>query len=490
MEDWREPFLPRFIDDGSTYVVTRTVMLRLLGVVYLVAFLSALLQGPALIGEDGLLPMRRHLDAVAGFYGWTAFFHAPSIFWISTSDAMLVFVSALGLVLAFSVIGGVTNAFVMIALWLLQTSLVSVGQVFWAYGWEIQLLETGMLAAFLCPASTFRPFASAPPTAVIWLMRWLVVRVMLGAGLIKLRGDPCWKELTCLVTHYETQPNPSPLSWAFHHMPRGVHVAGALFNFFVELVVPFGVWGPRRLRHAAGVFLVVFQLLLIASGNLSFLNWLTIVPALACFDDSFFARLFRREAPEPSRLHRRAALGYAALVGALSIFPVMNLFSSRQVMNTSFDPLRLVNTYGAFGTVSRTRDEIVIEGSADGQEWLAYEFPCKPGDPERRPCLVTPYHYRLDWQMWFAAMSSYEEEPWIAVLVDKLLRGDRTVKTLLARDPFPDAPPRFVRADLYRYELRGSGKTWWTRRKLGEYMRPLSLDDPELDAFLRERGHR
>lgn len=493
-------------NDGSSFVLVRTLVLRLLGLVYFVAFVSAMRQAPALIGDHGLMPARLWLADVTSMTGSTlaAFVRLPSLFWLSTSDAMLVGTCAVGALLAASVMAGVTNAGVMLALWIIQLSLHSIGQVFWGYGWEIQLLETGMLGALLCPMRTWRPFASAPPTSTIWLLRWLVVRIMLGAGLIKLRGDPCWRDLTCLVYHYETQPNPSPVSWLFHQMPRPAHVVGVLFNHFVELLAPLLVLGPRGARRIAGAFFVAFQVLLIVSGNLSFLNWLTIVPALACFDDAFVLRLLpaslRRAVgdrlaaaqPLPSRTHVRIARAFAMLVGVLSIPVVANLLSTQQQMNASFAPLHLVNTYGAFGSISRVRNEIVLEGTRDAEltdatQWEEYELPCKPGDVLRRPCLVSPYHYRLDWQMWFAAMSTYDDEPWIAALADKLLRGDRSVAPLFERNPFPDVPPRFVRAELYRYELTQRGSAaWWKRTRLGEYMRPMAKDDPELAAFLRE----
>jgi hypothetical protein len=389
----------------------------------------------------------------------------------------------------------------MLVLWILQLSLCHVGQIFWGYGWEIQLCETGLLGALMCPMKTWRPLSSAPPTASIWLLRWLIVRIMLGAGFIKLRGDPCWRDLTCLAFHYETQPNPNPLSWLLHQAPPWFHAAGVLFNHFVEVIVPFFVLGPRTARRIAGGFFVVFQVILIASGNLSFLNWLTIVPALACFDDALLARLVPsrlrarvRVAAETSRAHRRVANGYAIVAGILSVAPVMNLLSHDQAMNTAFEPLHLVNTYGAFGSVTRVRHEIAIEGTDDEEldahtTWREYELPCKPGDVTRRPCVVSPWHYRLDWQMWFAAMSSYENEPWIAELVAKILRGDHAIDPLFARDPFPDAPPRWVRVALYRYELTRRGERgWWKRTPEGEYMRPLSRDDPELLLFLREHG--
>ena len=502
------PAIARWLDDGARWVLTRTVLLRLLGAVYFVAFFSAFRQGCALVGEHGLLPMRGFLAALTRVSGGTtaAFVRAPSLFWIDASNTSWLVVTGLGAILSLAVVAGVTNAGVMLLLVVFQTSIMNVGQIFWGYGWEIQLVETGMLAVFLCPLRSFRPFAAfAPSVVVLWLFRWLLLRIMLGAGLIKLRGDPCWRELTCLMTHYETQPNPSPMSWVFHQLPPSVHVAGVLVNHLVELVVPLFMAGPRRVRTVAGFFLVGFQVLLIVSGNLSFLNWLTIVPAIACFDDAFFSKLVParlrarlEDAPRPpSVLHRRAAIAYACLVGVLSVGPVLNLFSSRQAMNASFDPLHLVNTYGAFGSVGRTRDELVILGTRDEtpsatSTWEEIELPCKPGKLTRRPCLVTPYHHRLDWQMWFAAMSTYDDEPWIVVLVDKLLNGDRAIAPLLAENPFQDAPPRWVRIDRYRYALTrwGSGPGWWRRTYVAPYMRPVARDDPELVSFLQRHALR
>jgi hypothetical protein len=283
----------------------------------------------------------------------------------------------------------------------------------------------------------------------------------------------------------------------------------------VELVVPWFVIAPRRWRHAAGGLLVAFQALLISSGNLSFLNWLTIVPALAYFDDTAFAglvpRRWRARASEtlarfaalrPSRMQTRAAQGLAAVVGLLSIAPVMNLASSDQVMNDSFDPvhLDLVNTYGAFGDVDRERHEVILEGTLDAvpdenARWKEYELPCMPGDPRRRPCLVSPYQHRLDWQMWFvgngaARGETIESAPWLVHLVWQLLRGEAGPRPLLSRDPFPGGPPRWIRAGVWRYRFtrsRGDG-AWWERERVGEYLRPLSVDDAALRDFVSGYG--
>jgi hypothetical protein len=497
---------------SSSYELTRFAVLRLLGFVYLFAFLSLALQVEPLLGSHGLLPAGPMLEHARARLGGEAYWQMPSLFWFGVSDRLLVAGAWLGVALSAAAMLGATSAVLQLALWVLYSSYVRVGQIFYGYGWEIQLLETGMLAALLCPLRGIRPFpAHATPRVVVWLLRWLIFRIMVGAALIKLRGDPCWRDLTCLDFHLETQPNPGPLSRAMHHAPHWCHAAGVLVNHFVELVVPWFAFGPRRVRHAAGVLLVGFQGLLILSGNLSFLNWLTIVPALACFDDTAWARwlpaarrsavLERCASARPSGTHVIVAVTFAVLVGFLSVAPVANLLSPEQAMNRSFDPLALVNTYGAFGSVDRERYEVILEGTRDaspreGAAWLEYELPCMPGDPRRRPCLIAPYHLRLDWQMWFVGNGAargerVEAEPWLIHLVGMLLAGDPSPDRLLARNPFaaPSPPPRWIRAGIWRYRFTPAGDPpWWTRERVGEYFRPLSLDDPGLRRYLAAYG--
>src|SRR6185369_11190118 len=271
----------------TSYWLTRFLILRLLGVVYLVAFLILVRQGLPLVGHDGLLPADAYLERLAEHFGsrGAAAVEVPSLFWLGVSDQALLGGAWLGAALAALVVAGFANAVLLLVLWALYMSFVNVGQDWYGYGWEIQLLETGFLSVFLCPLADARPFPRLPPpSAVVWLFRWLIVRIMLGAGLIKLRGDPCWRDLTCLYYHYETQPLPNPLSWWLHFRPHWFHQLGALWNHIVELIIPWFGFGTRPYRHIAGVLLVSFQFFLIFSGNLSFLNWLTIVPALACFD--------------------------------------------------------------------------------------------------------------------------------------------------------------------------------------------------------------
>ena len=363
---------------GNDYQITRFMILRLLGFVYAIAFLVAAMQLVPLIGQHGLTPADKFLLLLQTHFGSRAgaMLHVPTFFWFGISDRALLIFSWTGLAISLVVLAGYANAIVLAILWAMYMSIVHIGQIWYGYGWEIQLLETGFLSIFLCPLLDGRPFPKyMPPILVIWLFRWLGFRIMFGAGLIKLRGDPCWRDLTCLYYHYETQPIPNPVSRYLHFAPLWFHKFEVLWNHFVELIVPWFSFGPRTARHIAGVLLVTFQIFLIISGNLSFLNYLTIIPFLACFDDSFLGRFLPRsivrraqraaQNSQPSRVNNGIAVALTIMVIWLSIPTVLNLASGRQLMNYSYDPLDLVNTYGAFGTVGRERDEIVFEGTDD-----------------------------------------------------------------------------------------------------------------------------
>ncbi|WP_031078697.1 lipase maturation factor family protein [Streptomyces sp. NRRL S-118] len=466
---------------SSDYWLSRLVFQRALAGLYLVAFAGAALQFKALIGERGMLPVPAHLRRVTPR-------QAPSLFHRHYSDRFFALCAWTGAALAAALAAGAGDAvplavcmLMWAVLWALYLSIVNVGQTWYGFGWESLLLEAGFLAVFLGNERT------APPVLILWLLRWLLFRVEFGAGLIKLRGDPCWRDLTCLYYHHETQPMPGPLSWFFHHLPRPLHRVEAAANHVTQLVVPVLLFTPQPVASVAAGVIIVTQLWLVLSGNFAWLNWITIVLAVPAVDGSLFAQA--PALPAPPLWYGILVLAVTALVLFLSRNPARNLLSRRQAMNRSFDPLHLVNTYGAFGTVGRIRHEIVIEGTDEtvlhaGTVWRAYEFKGKPGDVRRLPRQFAPYHLRLDWMMWFAALSPAYAYSWFGGLVERLLDGDRDTLRLLRHNPFPDAPPAVVRARLYRYrfttwqELRATG-AWWHRTYVREFMPPTRLGTSE-----------
>lgn len=463
------------------YWLTRIVFQRGLAGLYLVAFLSAALQFRALIGERGMLPVPEFVLRVPAR-------RAPSLFQWRYSDRLFATVAWSGAALALALVAGAGDAVPLAAsmllwllVWALYLSIVNVGQTWYSFGWESLLLETGFLAVLLGNDDT------GPPVVVLFLLRWLLFRVEFGAGLIKIRGDPCWRDLTCLYHHHETQPMPGPLSWFFHHLPRPLHKVECAANHVVQLGVPVLLFTPQPVATVAAGLMIATQLWLVLSGNFAWLNWLTIVLALSALDGSLVAGHDHPQ-PEAPLWYVVVVCAAAALILVQSRHPVRNLLSRRQAMNRSFDPLHLVNTYGAFGTVGRVRDEIAVEGTDDpaphaGTVWREYGFKGKPGDPRRLPRQFAPYHLRLDWLMWFAALSPGYARDWFGPFVERLLAGDRDTLRLLRHNPFPDAPPTHVRARLYRYryttwrELRETG-AWWHRTLLREYMPPVRLREP------------
>ena len=463
------------------YWYSRWLFERALAAIYVVAFIAAARQFVPLLGEHGLEPVGPWIRAVP-------FRASPSLFYLWHSDMAFRAAAWIGVVLAVAALtslpqrsGAVAAAMVWAALWLLYLSFVNVGQTFYGFGWETLLCEVGFFAIFAGPSQ------SMPNVWLVWVWRWTLFRLMFGAGLIKLRGDTCWRDFTCLDYYFETQPMPNPLSWYFHWMPHSVHVAGVAINHAVEIAVPFAYFLPQPFASIAGIVTILFQLVLIVSGNLSWLNWLTVVLCIPLISDNWLHWLPVHMPGDLSALPAFHVTMYvvAAVVALLSIGPVMNLMSNRQMMNASFEPLHLVNTYGAFGSITRERYEIVLEGTNDpvvsaGTAWKEYEFKGKPGAPGRIPPLVAPYHLRLDWLMWFEAMAPSPQSRWFFAFIARLLQGDGGALGLLRTNPFPDAPPRYIRALYYRYRFttpaeHHAGGAWWARQSVGVFYGPVAL---------------
>jgi hypothetical protein len=476
---------------GANYWAARLVFERSLGAIYLIAFLCAANQFLPLLGEHGLLP-------VPAWVRTTPFRESPSLFYLAPRDWAFAAAAWLGIALSALIVAGVADRYsswlhglIWLLVWALYLSFVNVGQVFYSFGWEILLLEAGFLTVF------FGSRTVQPPLIVDYLVRWLAFRVMFGAGLIKIRGDECWRDYTCLDYHYQTQPIPNPLSWYFHFGPQWTHPAGVAFNHFAELVAPFGLFLPQPVATIAALIIIVFQFTIFLSGNLSWLNVLTMVLAVPAIDSRYLPFSATLSIPAPGDFFRAVTVALGVLVALLSVNPVRNMLSSRQVMNTSYDALHLVGTYGAFGSITRRRFEIVVEGSDDPStgQWKEYEFRGKPNDPMRMPQQIAPYHLRLDWLMWFAAMSRYYQHPWFIHFLAKLLEGDQPVLGLLKSNPFPKHPPAAVRAQLYEYrfatpEVHRQTKQWWTRQLVGSYFPPVTLQNPDFQQLLESQGWR
>lgn len=480
---------------GNVWIV-RLLLQRGMAAIYFIAFLSVVRQFKPLLGERGLLPVPVYLRHVS-------FRQAPSIFCWRYSDRLLTVVAWAGLIVAACAVCGLTEAGPVwlavwvslgawLLLWVLYLSIANVGQSFFGFGWESMLLEAGFFTAFLGPARLH------PSVVPVLILRWMLFRTEMGAGLIKLRHDPCWRDLTCLFYHYETQPLPNPLSWYFHRLPKALHRFSVLFSHFVQVIVPFGLFAPQPIASAAAALIIFHQLWLIVSGNYSWLNWLTAILGVAGLSDRVLSMVLPIGAPPLLRgpltfeilLY---VIGAATLL--LSVKPALNLLSRQQLMNFSYNRFHLVNAYGAFGSVGRERYEIVIEGTSDSAItpstlWKEYGFKAKPGDLKRMPPQVAPYHLRLDWLIWFLPFSvaitskgirvpGYEA--WFLRFVKRLLGGDRAMLRLMGTNPFPEQPPAYIRAQFYRYRFtdwkakRQTG-AWWARELLGEYLEPVSLE--------------
>ncbi|MFB6356318.1 MAG: lipase maturation factor family protein [bacterium] len=470
--------------EPGTYWFARFLFYRGLFLTYFLAFLVAYRQFIPLAGENGLLPFTEILDQ-------TSFSNHPTLLHFFPSDKTIHCFSIIGLILStvgfFGIewLGSFAVAGVLLVLWGMYLSLVHGGRLFYGYGWESFLCETGFLAVFLGGAYT------TTPVMMTFLMAWLLFRIMFGAGLIKIRGDQCWRDLTCMEYHYETQPMPNPFSWLAHHLPRWWHKFETFVNHVVELAVPFLYFAPQPISGVAGAITIGFQGWLMVTGNFSWLNFLTGILAIGLLPDSFFFGIEAYLQPDHlsalSLYHELLIWAYTGLVIILSYAPTMNLLSKSQAMNASFEPFKLVNTYGAFGSITKSRYELVVQGRHQDGPWKTYEFKGKPTDPERRPPQWAPYHLRLDWQMWFAAMRS-RPRLWLVKMAKKLLENDEGISSLLRNNPFREVdPPDQVRILRYIYEYTSydefrDGGRWWNRRQVGETL--PAMDKNRINSYL------
>ncbi len=467
--------------EPARYTIASSLFARAIALIYLVAFVSFGRQVRGLIGAQGIQPVTEFFAEVMRQLGPHSFWQVPTLFWWIHSEFGLESIVWGGAVIAgVAAVGrphtsGQKAAFVLLFVYYL--SIVNAGQIFMSYQWDFLLLETGFLAIFLKPAF-----------ARVWLFRWLLFRLMFESGAVKLLShDPTWRNLTALAVHYQTQPLPTPLAWYMFQAPQWFQKASTVFLFIVELGLPFLMFGPRRLKQVAAFGTIGLQTLIFLTGNYTFFNLLTVALCLFLLDDAFFRKIRMSAASTKVKTHSNRYVSQVlfAVVMILSVTGLAGMFGFHvpTIVSAAIapaGPFGVVNEYGLFATMTPSRPEISIEGSNDSVDWQPYIFPYKPGPLGRAPGWVAPMQPRVDWQMWFAALGSYRENPWLLRFMMRLLQGSPPVLELIEHNPFAGKPPKYIRAMVYDYrfttfEERRKTGNWWKRELKGAYFPPISL---------------
>jgi predicted DCC family thiol-disulfide oxidoreductase YuxK len=457
------------------YELVTFLFLRLFGLITLSAFISFAVQAQGLIGSRGILPLSELVDALAPRFGPDRFVLMPMVFWLNDSDLAIQAVCWAGAGLSLLLVLNLLPSVSLVLIYALYLSLLYAGQTFMTFQWDTFLLETAVVALLM----TFNR------TTGVWLARWLLFRFMFMSGVVKLiSGDPNWRNLSALSYHFLTQPLPTPLAWYAANLPSGVLQGATEAMFVVELVLPFLIFCPRRLRFIAAFGILLLQGCILLTGNYNWFNLQTMLLCLPLFDDAALrwilpARLLGlmpAGAQAPRRAPTIVVNAAAALMVALSLVQMDGRFGGDPpapavAIVDAFEPFHIVSPYGLFAVMTPTRNEIIVEGSDDGVQWREYEFRYKPGDVNRRSPWNIPHQPRLDWQMWFAALDDAQRLPWFSRFLERLLENEPSVTALLKTNPFPDKPPTYVRAELYEYTYAGSNAAgrWWNRRLAGLY---------------------
>lgn len=481
--DRSPPLIKRLLQPATEYRLTAWLFLRLLSLIYLVAFTSLAVQITGLAGDDGILPLGEHFDLATRHLGEHARLWFPSIFWwVGSGDAPLQGTALLGVMVSLVLLFGRWERFSLILLFVLYLSLYHAGQVFTNFQWDTLLLEAGFLAIFL-PGGANR--------LLIFLFDWLLFRLRFMSGLFKLVSeDPAWSGFTALNHYFETQPLPHVGAWYAHQLPEWLLQTGVGVTFFSELIVPFFIFLPRRYRLAAAGITILMQLLIIATSNHNFINLLTILLCLFLLDDRIIGRILPRSLQQRLQASEKApgkARTSLIIVSFLLILPASLIGFTTQVARYSApdaiqpfsDWVRrfgIGHTFHIFPTMQIDRIELVIQGSNDGQVWQTYDFKYKPGDPSRAPTFNVPHQPRLDWMIWFTPTQQAVHMNWFGRFMQRLHQGSPSVTRLLATDPFPNAPPRYLRVSAYRYhftsmEERLRSGNWWRAEYLGQFPR-------------------
>lgn len=483
--------------------LTRWLFLRCLGLVYLSAFASLWFQIDGLFGSDGVWPMS--LIKQAQGTGWERFWSFPSLCWLSDSDWFLHLLCGAGVVCSVLLVAGVFQRVLLFLLWLLYLSLTSGSyNVFFSFQWDIFLLEIGFLSIFLGPWNMWpKPSAEKEPSGTMfWLLRLLLFKLMFLSGSVKLLSqDLVWWDLTALTVHYETQPLPTWIAWYAHQLPVLIHQISCGIMFCIELIVPFFIFGPRRFRIFSFWAFSLLQGVIVLTGNYCFFNLLSALLGLALLDDDAFRWIspickpfeaIPKKDGETKRILKiwihAVPIAICLMVVPVTAFQILRPFGVQWFwmppiaqFSSWISPFRMINSYGLFANMTESRPEIIIQGSNDGATWLDYQFKYKPGKLDQPPGFNIPHQPRLDWQMWFAALGNARQNPWFGNLCVRLLQGKESVIRLLDENPFPDRPPKYIRAMMYNYHFTDSSErretgNWWKHGEPRVYLAPVTLE--------------
>jgi hypothetical protein len=528
MDKLRRVFLYLVDSDygAADRLISRWIFLRALGLIYFSAFFALLFQVRGLIGAQGILPAADLLqDARAA--GALRFWYVPSLLWISSTDHILMALTWIGLVASILLVANVAPRAMLFICFLCFLSFVSSAQDFSGYQSDGMLLEAGFLSLFLAPAGLFPGWGAkrAPARAAILLLLWEWFRIYFESGVVKLEsGDPTWRNLTAMYEYYQNGPLPTWIGWYAEQLPHWFQRGAAGATLLMELVLVWMACIPGRWRIACFFLVTAWQIGVIATANYAFLNYLVLVLAFLLLDDAFLRQfvpprwrsgvtppasiaaapaaepgqstsetsLLAEDNDEPRPARPLASIRVAVCAIALTwIFyattvPLVRMFWREAPMPSAplaaLEPFRIANQYGLFAVMTPHRYEIEFQGSNDGQNWATYPFRYKPQDVRERPRIYAPYQPRFDWNLWFASLGSWLQNPMVPRTEELLLQNDRDVLGLFAGNPFPNAPPKYVRAVLWQYwfstpeENRTQG-VWWTRRYLGTYAPTITHRD-------------
>ncbi len=505
------------------YRIGAAVFCRGIGLVYLIAILSWWLQVDLLVGQNGLVPIGETLDFLDRAWeaaGEGSRWNLPTLFWLTgASDAVIHAYCAAGCLLALLAIAGIAQGPSLAGLWLIYLSLVLTGDPFMNFQWDILLLEAGFLSLLVSAWRWREPLLRPPPITprrrlALYLVWFAAAKLIFLSGWVKLAWatdahPEWWPDHTAMLYHYQTQPIPTWTAWFMHQLPAWFHQFSVWPMYLIELVLPFLVFLGYRLRAVAGAGFILLMILILLTGNYTYFNLLTIVMSLPLFADRLWTRSGEGETSaatdgdRPRLATRWVALGVASpallLVAFLNLHVVLTDLhrAPRPLLRhdltpawadawaAKLAPFRLCSGYGLFRTMTTERPEILLQGSTDGVTWRTYDIRWKPARPEERPRFVAPHQPRVAWQLWFAALERRfhprsRNAHWIQAMVLKLLQGDDTVQALFVENPFPEGPPRFLRARLHRFEFtdwtewRASGR-WWRQEPIGDYLPVIQL---------------